>query len=194
MAGVDTLTCVSLITAAALAFGTSVYYATNPDIARTQAEAIGELAGGLADVLIPSPVPYDQETFSPPPPNPCSYNPGPALGGEFTGPLHLPGPTLEIPPQDTTLDFPLLEPGEVEGNILFISRQQALKIMGGLSIQVEIHLRKIANEPDSQAAKHWRSEVENWINEIERLSTHVGKKTQVEWAEVIENWRSRLGD
>jgi hypothetical protein len=124
-----------------------------------------------------------------------------------------PGVYPQTPPVDPSIfepiPFPLRQPtiediitAEPAGpgieipyiSMMAIERKQALKIMAGLSIQVELHLRKIANEPNSQAVEHWRSEVNNWINAIERLSAQVGKKTQAEWAEVIENWRSRLGD
>jgi len=81
-----------------------------------------------------------------------------------------------------------------DSHILTISRKQALKRMNGLRRQVEEHLEKIANNPNSQAVEHWKNEIKSWLNEIERLSNNVGKKTQQEWSEKIQNWRKQLED
>jgi hypothetical protein len=75
-----------------------------------------------------------------------------------------------------------------------ISRKNALKDLNGLAPRVEKHLAKLAANPGSNAASHWRHEIVTWLTQMEALVTHVGKKTGKEWAKQIAAWRARLGN
>jgi hypothetical protein len=128
LTGVDFIVCATIASAA----GAYLSYELTKiavDNAPAASEAMGELAGGLVDVLTPPAVPYDQEAIMPCPPDPAIYNPGPVLGGEFTGPLHLPGgSTTDLPDLGTGADFPLTQSGD---GIVFSSYR------GGLYGQLE---------------------------------------------------------
>ncbi len=73
-----------------------------------------------------------------------------------------------------------------------ISRKDALIRMNARVEGIETHLGKLAKEPGSQAANHWRVEIQNWIRETEDMLPHVGKRTAPKWAERIANWRNIL--
>jgi hypothetical protein len=73
-----------------------------------------------------------------------------------------------------------------------ISRQDALKRLNGLAAQVQEHLKYLAEEPESVAFFHWKNEAENWLNQMEAVLPHVGKKTGAHWAEQIARWRHEL--
>ena len=75
-----------------------------------------------------------------------------------------------------------------------ISRSQALNRMAGLSANIVEHLAKIAAKPFSRDVPHWTTEIQAWIEEIERLTQHVGQKTGQEWASRIAAWKGQLGD
>lgn len=74
-----------------------------------------------------------------------------------------------------------------------IGRQRALNRLESLRARVEEHLAKIAAEPESQAVGHWRKEVTEWLNEMERLVPHLGKKTGAEWSALVARRRAQLG-
>ena len=73
-----------------------------------------------------------------------------------------------------------------------ISRSDAIKRLEALLQQVEGHLRKIADEPESQAVPHWKGEIEVFLRRMEDLLPHVGKRTSAEWATKIEKCRAAL--
>jgi hypothetical protein len=75
-----------------------------------------------------------------------------------------------------------------------ISRKDALKRLRGLAFRVEEHLRKLAEEPDSQDAPHWRYEAGNWIRQMEDVLFAVGKGTGADWSLRLEEWKRALGD
>lgn len=63
-----------------------------------------------------------------------------------------------------------------------------------LGNRINEHLQYIKNEPGSQAVGHWRTEIRGWINQIDDLVRHMGKKTGNEWTEIIARWRQLLGE
>ena len=48
-------------------------------------------------------------------------------------------------------------------------RQGALRRLNGLSIRVEQHLEKIAKNPVSDEVPHWKSEIRQWIIQMEHV-------------------------
>jgi hypothetical protein len=73
-----------------------------------------------------------------------------------------------------------------------ISRKQALRKILGLVDEVERHFAKLEAMPDSRDAPHFRQELTNWLNQMEAMVSHVGKKTGAQWQARIEEWRARL--
>jgi hypothetical protein len=73
-----------------------------------------------------------------------------------------------------------------------VSRKDALKRLRGLAARVDEHLQALAMEPNSRAVGHWTSEIHNWLNQMEVMVSHVGKKTGAEWQARIEAWRQEL--
>jgi RHS repeat-associated protein len=82
--------------------------------------------------------------------------------------------------------------GGVGMTMMAISRSQALNRMQGLAVQVEAHLSKIAADPASLDANHWRVEVQAFLGEITRLSSNVGVRTGAQWVEQIAAWTKAL--
>ena len=73
-----------------------------------------------------------------------------------------------------------------------INRSQALNRMEGLNANIVDHLAKIVAKPLSRDVPHWTTELRAWIEEIERLTQHVGQKTGQEWASRIAAWKGQL--
>jgi hypothetical protein len=73
-----------------------------------------------------------------------------------------------------------------------IPRKQALLRLHGLLPVVEEHLAKLAADPNSRHAKHWRKEVDGWLRQMEEVLPHVGKKTAAEWQSRIQTFRVTL--
>jgi hypothetical protein len=74
------------------------------------------------------------------------------------------------------------------------TRKKALERLEGLAPRVEEHLAKIAAAPDSDAVSHWKTEIRNWLAQMQIATEHVGKKTGGLWAERIARFRSELED
>jgi hypothetical protein len=74
-----------------------------------------------------------------------------------------------------------------------ISRKEALKTMNGLVPQVERHLAKIATQPGHSSIPHWRHEVRIWLQQMQKVLPHVGKKTAAAWQERIQEYEAALG-
>ena len=81
------------------------------------------------------------------------------------------------------------------GTLIYaIGRAKAVERATELGNRINEHLQYIKNEPGSQAVGHWRTEIRGWINQIDNLVRHMGKKTGNEWTEIIARWRQLLGE
>lgn len=73
-----------------------------------------------------------------------------------------------------------------------ISRKFALKRLNGLAPRVEDHLIKLAANPENREVPHWITETESWLQQMEDVMPHVGKKTSAVWSARITHWRDQL--
>jgi RHS repeat-associated protein len=102
-------------------------------------------------------------------------------------------PTIEVAPiargavPRTLTDAEL---AAVRGGMM--SRKAALTRLEGLAGQVETHLNKLARDPASRAAGHWRSEIATWLRDMQKVLPALGKKTEAEWAAKIQGWEQLL--
>jgi hypothetical protein len=71
-------------------------------------------------------------------------------------------------------------------------RKDALKRLYGLDEQVSDHLRVIQSQPEARALNHWIGEVRSWLQQLEEMIRHVGKKTGAQWKAQIDNYRTQL--
>jgi hypothetical protein len=81
--------------------------------------------------------------------------------------------------------------------MMAISRKQALARLEGLEGAILYHLddhipSTIKGAPS--AIKHWRTEVGGLIDDMERLTPHIGKKSAAAWQFRISEMRKRLND
>jgi RHS repeat-associated protein len=67
------------------------------------------------------------------------------------------------------LDSLLLPDPMEEAVVLAQNNKQTRKRIDGLEKQIEVHKKKIDQEPECDAANHWREEVKIWESEIQRL-------------------------
>jgi RHS repeat-associated protein len=103
--GIDTLACGEAVIIL-LSAGASLYLGYEVVTSDAYQDALhGAIDSMALDPNVPeAPTGVD---LIPCPPDPAIYKPGPVLGGEFTGSLHLPGgSTADLPSLDTGLDFP----------------------------------------------------------------------------------------
>lgn len=70
-------------------------------------------------------------------------------------------------------------------------RKRALERLNGLAARVQEHLEKLSAEPDAWDVSHWKGEIKNWLNQMDKLIPQLGKKTGQLWAEPIAHWRSQ---
>ena len=75
-----------------------------------------------------------------------------------------------------------------------LGRKQALKRLHGLAKRVREHLEYLANEPAAQAVSHWRQEIRGWLEQMEGVLPHVGKKTARDWQRYIAEWHQAVGE
>lgn len=73
-----------------------------------------------------------------------------------------------------------------------ISRSKALKRLNSLALNVELHLQLITDEPQCDAANHWRFEVRSWLQQMLKVLPFVGGKTGDVWRARIEQWAIRV--
>jgi hypothetical protein len=52
--------------------------------------------------------------------------------------------------------------------------------------QITKHLDKLRDEPDSPAARGWRTEVRAWADKVRGQIKHMGKKTSAKWRKYVE--------
>jgi hypothetical protein len=71
-----------------------------------------------------------------------------------------------------------------------MGRKYALRRIYGLLQRAEEHLQKLAESPSLYDDAHWRHEVNNWIEQMEAVLPHVGKKTSGYWEQVFERMKS----
>jgi hypothetical protein len=81
--------------------------------------------------------------------------------------------------------------------MMALSRKQALSRVEGLEGAVLYHLddhipATIGKAPT--AVSHWRMEVGGFLDEMERMTPHIGKKSGAEWQGKINSMRQRLVD
>jgi hypothetical protein len=74
-----------------------------------------------------------------------------------------------------------------------IRRKDALKTLQGLAPQVDAHLEKIAAKPGHSSLSKWKGEIRTWLQQMEDLLPHVGKKTATAWQERLERYHEALG-
>lgn len=66
-----------------------------------------------------------------------------------------------------------------------MSRQKALERLQTRFGNILEHLEKIAQDPEGNAVNYWKSEIRNWIREMEHALSHAGKKTGEAWEKVV---------
>jgi hypothetical protein len=71
-------------------------------------------------------------------------------------------------------------------------RKRALIRLQGLRFQVEVHLRKISDNPASDTVAHWRKEILTWLEQMDAMLRQVGVKTAAQWAEWLAQVRASL--
>ena len=75
-----------------------------------------------------------------------------------------------------------------------MSRKRALVRMTSLKFWIELHLKKLADEPGATDVNHWREELRNWIAIVEDCLPAVGVRTGKIWSARLEDWKSQQGD
>jgi hypothetical protein len=75
-----------------------------------------------------------------------------------------------------------------------IGRKRALERLNELLPEVERHLGRIEAEPGHSSVGKWRSEVRNWLSQMQEALRHVGKKTSKEWQARLDGFRETLGE
>ncbi|RIH86700.1 hypothetical protein Mterra_01367 [Calidithermus terrae] len=78
-------------------------------------------------------------------------------------------------------------------DVYAMDRKKALERLEGLSPEVEKHLRKLRDEPNSQAASYWAKEIAGWLEQMEKVVGDTGKKTSEVWQQRINTWKKELG-
>ena len=74
-----------------------------------------------------------------------------------------------------------------------MGRQKALDRIRGLLARVEGHMEKLTATPSLYDDQHWRHEMRNWLEQMEAVLPHVGKKTSAYWQEIFEDLRRKAG-
>jgi hypothetical protein len=75
-----------------------------------------------------------------------------------------------------------------------IGRKGALDRLKALLPEVERHLGRIVGEPYHSSVGKWKSEVRNWLSQMQEVLRHVGKKSREEWQVRIDSYRETLGE
>jgi hypothetical protein len=72
-------------------------------------------------------------------------------------------------------------------------RKAAISKIESLTPQVERHLQRVLSQPEHSSRGKWVGEILGWLQQMEELLPHVGKKTAAEWQTRIATWRATLG-
>ena len=74
-----------------------------------------------------------------------------------------------------------------------MGRKRALDRLQELLPEVERHLGRIFATPHHSSVRKWRGEVRAWLEQMQEVIRHVGKKTGEEWQTRIDSFREQLG-
>jgi hypothetical protein len=75
-----------------------------------------------------------------------------------------------------------------------IPRKRALNRLQSLLIRVEKHIDYISSDPGNIAVDHWKHETRNWLQQMQEMLPHVGKKTSSKWETLIKAHQAKLGE
>ncbi len=75
-----------------------------------------------------------------------------------------------------------------------IGRKRALERLNELVPEMERHLGRIVAEPQHSSVGKWKSEVRNWLSQMQEVLRHVGKKTAAQWQARIDSYQEKLGE
>jgi hypothetical protein len=73
-----------------------------------------------------------------------------------------------------------------------MSRQKAIERLRTRSKNILEHFGKIAQNPKSDALDHWKSEIRNWIREMEHALPNAGSNTAEAWGKVVNAYKRVL--
>lgn len=83
--------------------------------------------------------------------------------------------------------------GKAPGTVpMAMSRQKALERLRTRSRNILDHLEKIGRSPESDAVNKWKSEIRNWVREMEQALPNAGKKTAEAWEQVVDAYKRVL--
>jgi hypothetical protein len=75
-----------------------------------------------------------------------------------------------------------------------IGRKRALERLYELRPRLEEHLLYLLEKRGDRELHHWQIETRAWLDQMEAMLRHVGKKTAAEWQPLIDHAKSILGD
>jgi hypothetical protein len=73
-----------------------------------------------------------------------------------------------------------------------MKRKDALKRLESPLVPTLEHLEKLDAEMSDFAYNHWRWEVANWIQQMEEVLPHVGKRTAEHWGQRLDELKRRM--
>jgi hypothetical protein len=60
-----------------------------------------------------------------------------------------------------------------------------------LALRIEEHLAYLDEDPNNEAAEHWRHEIRVFTDQIRDLLPQMGKKTAAGWQGRLDAWQRR---
>ena len=72
-----------------------------------------------------------------------------------------------------------------------MKRKDALKRLNALLALVLTHLEKLQTQMSDFDYNHWRWEAANWIQQMEEVLPHVGRKTADHWSQRLVELKRR---
>jgi hypothetical protein len=82
--------------------------------------------------------------------------------------------------------------GKALTNVLFSKQSDAVKKAEGLEERVREHLNWLEEEPTSPAANHWRGEVRGWLDQVNKATERMGRRTAEQWQRFVDESLKRL--